>query len=112
MKRVVRPLILVAITPLVAGCAAGMAVSALGMAAKSAHGARAGNQALQPQAREACTARAAQYGAVHVIDVEQHQVDKIIVWGTVEDATQRRSFQCDFGTRVTGFTLRAIKPQP
>jgi hypothetical protein len=111
VQRIVRPFLIAAIAPLLAGCVAGMAASAVGMAAASADRARTGNQALQPQAREACVARAAQYGAVHVIDVEQHRVDKIIVWGTVEDGKQRRSFQCDFGTQVTGFTLRTIKPQ-
>jgi len=78
------------------------------MAARSAQGRPASNEVLQPEAREACSAQAAQYGAVHVIDVEQHGIDKIIVWGTVDDGKQRRSFQCDFGTRITGFKLRSI----
>jgi hypothetical protein len=43
-----------------------------------------------------------------VIDVEQARIDKIIVWGTVDDGQQRRSFQCNFGIRITGFTLREI----
>ena len=92
------------------GCVAGMAVSAAGMAAQSARGAPRSNANLQPQARQACESNAAQYGAVHIIDVEQHSVGKIIVWGTVDDGKQRRSFQCDFGTRVTGFKLRPIPP--
>ncbi len=79
------------------------------MAAQGARGRPVSNEALQPQAREACSARAAQYGAVHVIDVEQHRIDKIIVWGTVEDGPQKRSFQCDFGTSITAFTLRPIR---
>jgi hypothetical protein len=87
-----------------------MAVSAASLAAQSARGAPRSNAQLQPEARKACEANAAQYGAVHIIDVEQHSVSKIIVWGTVDDGKQRRSFQCDFGTKVTGFKLRPIAP--
>ena len=67
-----------------------MAVSAAGLAAQSARGQPQSNQHLQPEARKACEAYAAQYGAVHVIDVEQHSVSKIIVWGTVGDGRQQR----------------------
>ena len=107
-----RTALLLLIAPALSGCVAGMAVSALGMAAQGARGRPVSNGALQPQAREKCSAQAAQYGAVHVIDVEQHRVDKIIVWGTVDHGKQKRSFQCDFGTKITGFTLRPITPQP
>ena len=49
---------------------------------------------------------------MHVIDVEQHRVGRIIVWGTVDDGRSKQSsFQCDFGTKITGFTLRPIMPQ-
>lgn len=88
-----------------------MALSAANMVARSAQGAPVSNEALQPQAREACSAQASRYGAVHIIDVQQATVDKIIVWGTVDDGKQKQSFQCDFGTRITGFKLRAINPQ-
>jgi len=91
------------------GCAAGIAASAVGLAARSAQGTPASNAHLQPQAREACSAHAAQYGTVHVIDVEQRNASRIIVWGTVTDATQRRSFQCHFRTAITNFTLRPIR---
>ena len=108
--------LLLLIAPALGGCVAGMAGSALGMAAQSARGRPVSNEALQPQAREACSAQAAHYGAVHIIDIEQHRIDKIIVWGTVEGTVdggkQKRSFQCDFGTKITGFTLRPITPQP
>ena len=91
------------------GCAAGIAASAVGLAARSAQGTPASNAHLKPQAREACSAHAAQYGTVHVIDVEQRNASRIIVWGTVTDATQRRrSFQCDFRTAITSFKLRPI----
>ena len=96
--------------PVLGGCAAGIAASAVGLAARSAQGTTASNEHLKPQAREACSAHAAQYGAVHIIDVEQRNASRIIVWGTVTDATQRRSFQCDFRTAITGFKLRPIRP--
>ena len=90
------------------GCVASIATSAVGMAVRSARGEPQGNQHLQPTARQACAAQASQYGAVHIIDVQQSSVNKIIVWGTVGDGAARRSFECAFGTRVTGFKLRAI----
>jgi hypothetical protein len=93
------------------GCVASMAVSAVSMAAQAAQGRPASNEALQPQAREACSTQAAQYGAIHIIDVEQHAIDKIIVWGTVDDGKQKRSFECDYGTRITRFKLRDISAQ-
>ena len=92
------------------GCVAGMAASAISMAARSAQGQRASNEHLKPQASAACTARASPYGAVKIIDVEQRSASKIIVWGTVGEGQDRRSFECSYGTRVTGFKLRAIKP--
>jgi len=92
------------------GCAAGMAMSAAGMVAQSARRHQSSNEAFQPQAREACSAQAAKYGTVHVIDVEQHSTTRIIVWGTVETATARQSFECDFGRQITGFKLRPITP--
>lgn len=89
-----------------------MAVSAAGMAAQSARGAPRSNANLQPEARTSCEAFAVHYGAVHVIDVEQHSINKIIVWGTVGEGQQRRSFQCDYGTKMTSFKLRPITPRP
>ena len=91
------------------GCVAGIAASAVGLAARSAQGTPASNEHLKPQAREACSAHAAQYGTVHVIDVEQRNASRIIVWGTVADAAQKRSFQCDFRTAITSFKLRPIR---
>jgi hypothetical protein len=94
----------------VSGCVAGMAASAVGMVARSAQGQPASNEHLKPEAAAACSARASPYGAVRIIDVEQRGASKIVVWGTVDDGKERRSFECAFGTRVTGFKLRAIKP--
>ncbi len=91
------------------GCVAGVAASAAGMAIRSAQGEPQSNQHLQPTARAACSAHAAQYGAVHIIDVEQRSAGRIVVWGTVTSVTERRSFECAFTDRIAGFKLRAIK---
>jgi hypothetical protein len=85
-----------------------LAASAVSMVEQSAR--PAGNEALQPRARDACTAQAAQYGAVTVNVVEQHRINEIIVWGTVDDGKQMRSFECDFTTKITGFSLRNTAP--
>ena len=92
------------------GCAAGIAAKAVGMAVQEARGAPADNQHLAPNARRECTERASQYGTVHIIDVEPRPPSRMVVWGTVDDGKQRRSFECGFTTRITGFTLREIKP--
>jgi hypothetical protein len=104
-------LLLAACAPAITGCVPMMAASAVSMAAEGARGTPVGNEALQPQARDACSARAAQYGTVNVIDVEQHRMNQIIVWGTVDDGKQKRSFECDFGTNITAFKLRPITPE-
>jgi hypothetical protein len=103
-------LLAAAITPALSACLPMMAASAVGMAARSAQRSPVSNEALQPQARAACSAQAARYGALHIIDVEQRSIDKIIVWGTVETGSGKQSFQCDFGTAITGFRLRPITP--
>ena len=90
------------------GCVAGVASSAVGMAVRSARGEPQSNAGLAPAARDACSAHAAQYGAVHIIDVEQRTPSKLIVWGTVGEQQSKRSFECSFGTRINDFTLRTI----
>ena len=97
--------------PALGACVPMMAASAVSMVAEGAEGRPVSNEALQPQARDACTRQASQYGTVNVIDVEQHAINKIIVWGTVADARQKRSFECDFGTKITAFKLREIRAQ-
>ena len=109
MRILLATLLVIGALPL-GGCVAAMAASAAGMAAQSARGRPVSNEHLRPAARTACEAHAAQYGAVHIIDVEQRSVSKIIVWGTVDDGRQRRSFECSYGTKMTGFKLRAITP--
>ena len=91
------------------GCVASMAASAVGMAVREAQPEPKSNEALQPAARQACSDRAAPHGAVHVIDVEQRRIDRIIVWGTVDDGKGRRSFECGFTSRITYFRLRPIR---
>jgi hypothetical protein len=94
----------------ISGCVPMMAAEAVSMAASAARGQPQSNAELKPEARQACSDMAARYGAVHVIDVEQHSMSKLIVWGTVDDGKSKRSFECDFGTRITGFKLREITP--
>jgi hypothetical protein len=106
-----RLLLLTACLPLLSGCIPMMAVSGASMVAQAAEGRPVSNQGYQTDARQACSAQAAQYGTVNVIDVEQHRIDKIIVWGTVDDGKQKRSFECDFARKITGFKLRPINPQ-
>lgn len=108
MKSLVRLALLATLVPAVGGCVASMAASAIGMAARSAKGAPVGNEGLQPQARTACEDHAARYGPVQIIDVEQRSIDRIVVWGTISTATGRDSFECHFGTRITGFKRRTI----
>ncbi|HZB70358.1 MAG TPA: hypothetical protein VE403_08360 [Sphingomicrobium sp.] len=102
-------LLAAAVLPL-GGCVAGMAASAISMAARSARGQPASNEHLKPEASAACTARASLYGAVKIIDVEQRSASKIIVWGTAGEGQDRRSFECSYRTSITSFKLRAIKP--
>jgi hypothetical protein len=104
-------LLMLAVAPAVSGCVPMMAASAVSMVAEGARGTPVSNEGLGPQARDDCTRQAAQYGTVDVIDVEQHAVNKIIVWGTVDDGKQKRSFECDFGTKITAFKLRPIRAQ-
>ncbi len=112
MTRQLLPLLLVGSALALGGCVAGMAASAVSMAAKSARGKAQSNEHLKPAAAEACTAQASSHGAVHIIDVQQFSPSKIIVWGTVDDGKQRRSFECSYGTSITGFKLRRIAPAP
>ena len=94
------------------GCVAGMVGGAAGAAIQAARGQPESNAHLQPAAKAACSDSAARYGAVHIIDVEQRSVNKIIVWGTVDDGQKRRSFECGFRTAISYFRLRDIKASP
>ena len=92
------------------GCLPMMAASAISMAASSAKGRPVSNAHLAPAAEASCSTMAAQYGTVHVIDVQQASVGKIIVWGTAGEGARKQSFECHFGAAITAFKLRAITP--
>lgn len=102
---------LIASTLALCGCLPMMAVSAVSMAARSAQRPPQSNAHLAPMAEAACSTQAAQYGTVHVIDVQQKSVGKIIVWGTAGTAPNKQSFECHFGTQITAFKLRPILAQ-
>lgn len=110
MKRILIAPALIGSALTLAGCLPMMALSAAQMAVSSTRKSPVSNAELKSTAEAACSARAAGYGAVHVIDVQQAKVNKIIVWGTVGDGVSKQSFQCDFGTAITAFTLRPITP--
>ena len=93
------------------GCAAGLAAGALGAAMRSGEEAPSADPNQGRSAAEACRAHASQYGDVHVIDVERRSPSEVIVWGTVGQDPGRRSFQCTYGERISGFKLRRIKPR-
>ncbi|GAA4014970.1 hypothetical protein GCM10022280_11930 [Sphingomonas swuensis] len=109
--RVARLLIVPMLGLSLGGCVAGMAASAIGAAVRSSQQGEAvaydGN-AVRLAASSACQAQAAAYGTVHIIDVEMRDGGKAIVWGTVSAPAGRRSFECRFDRRVTGFKLRPI----
>jgi hypothetical protein len=92
------------------GCVAGMAVGAASaIASQVAKGPPVDpNVDVGPDARAACTARAAQQGATHVIDVEYPGPGKAIVWGTIGEGPARRSFECRWAGKIVGFAVRAI----
>jgi len=108
-RALILPLLLVS-APSLGGCVAGIAVNAVDLAVRGAQGTPESNEQLQPTAGEACRARAATYGAVHIIDIEQNTASRIIVWGIADDGKQRRSFRCTFGTKISGFKLRNLPP--
>ena len=90
------------------GCVASIAAGVVGAAVNASRSGRDTNEDLRQPAVAACSARAAQVGTVHIIDAEQRG-GRVKVWGTVIDERERRSFECTFNGRVSGFTLRAIR---
>lgn len=110
MKRSLLALLVVSSLPL-GGCAASIAASVVGAAVNAASPppAEVGYSAdLIAAAREACRARAAQHGAVHLIDAEQGRGGRVTVWGTVQENGGRRAFTCTWNREVSGFRLREI----
>ena len=110
MRRAFLPLLLAGSLGL-GGCVAGMAVGAAGAAARAATDRPDVSDDRRAAASAACEGRASVLGRVHLIDANQRPDGRVTVWGTVEDDRQRRSFQCRWDGRVTGFTLRPIKPR-
>ena len=110
MKRSALPLLLASGLAL-GGCAASIAAGVVGAAVRAANPPPAEvaySTDLLASAREACRARAAQHGAVHIIDSEQGRRGRVTVWGTVQSPSDRRAFTCTYNGSVAGFTLRPI----
>ena len=100
---------LLAAAPALGGCAVQAALLAADLARHVEAPEGASNAHLRPAATEACTAQAAQHGSVHIVDVEQRRADRIIVWGSVTDAQQRRrTFECHYTTRLARFRLGEV----
>jgi hypothetical protein len=109
-RKILLPLLLAA-TPALGGCAVQAALMAAELAPQIRGPMGTKNAHLRPQAIEACTQRAAQHGSVYIVDVEQRRADRIIVWGSVTDAQQRRrTFECHFTTSLRSFKLGEILP--
>ena len=109
-RKIFLPLILLA-APGLGGCALQAAMIAHDLSDEIRPALGPSNAHLKPVATQQCTQRAAQYGSVYIVDVEQRRSDRIIVWGSVTDAQQRRrTFECQFTTRLTSFAVRDIAP--
>ena len=103
------PLLALAALPL-GGCAAGLAAGAVGAAVRAADRPDAPpKEDPGPAARAACTARAARYGDVRIIDTVYRSPAKLVVWGSAESDGRRRSFQCRWDGGIVGFTLREVE---
>jgi hypothetical protein len=104
-RKILLPLLLLA-SPALGGCAVQAALAAAELAPQIRAPLGTRNAHLKPVAIQACTQRAAQYGSVYVVDVEQRRADRIIMFGSVTDAQQRRrTFECHFTTRLERFKL-------
>jgi hypothetical protein len=105
-----KTLLLMLAAPLLGGCALQAALLAADLAGDIPRSQGPSNAHLKPAATEACTKQAAQYGSVYIVDVQQRYADRLIVWGSVTDAQQRRStFECHFTSNVVSFKLREIR---
>ena len=103
--------LMVVATPLLGGCAVQAALMAAQLAPEIRGPMGTKNAHLRPEAIETCTQHAAAYGSVFVLDVEQRRADRIIVWGSVTDGSQRRrTFECHFTTKLARFKLGEFLP--
>ncbi len=108
MRRPILLLLTLGALPL-SGCAASLAASAVGAAVRAADRPdRAPKEDPGPAARAACTARAAPYGTVKIIDVVYRSAAKVVVWGSVEGEGRKRSFQCRWDGKIAGFDLKEV----
>lgn len=109
MKRKIGLSLILLATPALGGCIAQAALTAAQLAQYVPPPQGASNAHLKTNATQACTQRAAQYGSVFIVDVEQRRADRLVVWGSVTDARQqRRTFECHFTTSLVSFRLREI----
>jgi hypothetical protein len=109
MRTSALPLLILASLP-IGGCAPMIAAKAVGAAVRAADGSeRVPTEDPGPAARAACTTEAAKHGTdVRVIDIEYRSAAKLIVWGSVQSAGGRRSFECRYEGKIAEFKLRAI----
>lgn len=106
MTRKIGILLILLATPALGGCALQAALAAAELARYVPEPERTSNAHLKPVATQACTQRAAQYGSVFLLDVEQRRADRFVVWGSVTDPQQRRrTFECHFTTALVSFKL-------
>ena len=111
MKRKIGLALIALTAPALGGCAVQAALAAAQLAQNIRLPEGPSNAHLRPAATAACTQRAQQHGTVHIIDVEQRRADRLIVWGSVTDAQQRRrAFQCHFTTQLASFKLGEVLP--
>ena len=111
MRRKIGLSLIVLAAPALGGCVVQAALAAAQLAPYVRAPQGPSNAHLRPAALQACKDRAGQYGSVFVVDVEQRRADRIIVWGSVTDAQQRRrTFECHFTTRLAQFNLGEILP--
>jgi hypothetical protein len=109
MRRSILPLLALAALPL-GGCVASLAAGAVGAAVRAADGPEAPpKEDPGPAARAACTARAASYGDVRIIDTVYRSAARLVVWGSVESQGRRRSFRCRYDGKIVGFELKEVE---
>lgn len=94
------------------GCAASIAAGAVSAAVRAADKPDAPpKEDPGPAARAACSARAASYGTVRIIDTVYKSAARLVVWGAVEGDQGRQSFQCRWDGKIVGFELKAVEPR-
>jgi hypothetical protein len=108
-----RPALALASALALQGCLPMMAASAVGTAVRS--GTREAPPSFDPMLRDtamqACRTHGARFGTVNVIDAESRRGGVTRVYGTVEAASGRQSFVCDYRAegRIARFDLRPIR---